>query len=145
MSLTQNFLVFAFSATQILLLWIIWGSDNITMSNHKTTSKRLSVRLISPLHYHITTTIPLYYLYYHFRRIIISQFHQHYVLIHVFLYANVSAVKTVIFDLFSLFWDNVIFLSSRINKGISSVLCQSLPHFSKWHRERNIGKKYDKV
>ena len=145
MSLTQNFLVLAFSATQILLLWITWGSDNITMSNHKTTSKRLSVRLISPLYYHITTTIPLYYLYYHFRRIIISQFHQHYVLIHVFLYANVSAVKSVIFDLFSLFWYNVIFLSSRINKGISSVLCQSLPHFSKLHRVRNIGEKYGKV
>ena len=66
-------------------------------------------------------------------------------LIHVFLYANVSAVKSVIFDLFSLFWYNVIFLSSRINKGISSVLCQSLPHFSKWHKGRNIGKKYGKV
>ena len=145
MSLTQNFLVLVFSATQILLLWISRGSDNITMSNDKSTSKRLSVRLMSPLHYHITTTIPPCYLYYHFRRIIISQFHQHCVLTPVFLYANVSAVKAVIFDLFYLFWYNVIFLSSRINKGISSVLCQSLPHFSKWHRGRNIGKKYDKA
>ena len=100
------------------------------------------------LYHHYIIILPpilLYYLYYHFHRIITSQFHQHYVLIHVFLYAHVSAVKTVIFDLFSLFWYNVIFLSSRINKGVCSVLCQSLPHFSKWHRGRNIGKKCGKV
>ena len=110
-----------FSATQILLFYISWDLDNVTMSNNKNTSKRLSVSLK--------------YRYYQCYEILIGPFCMIGLLVHVCLCEKVRVHlgqnSNIWLNSFDIMWH----VSAAIyTKNSSFVLCHSVSRFTEWNK-----------